>query len=184
MASEHGIDDSRFEDLLTNVNTRKSRLLHYDQQGKGQQNRCGWHLDHGALTMVMAPMYLNDDGEELPITDSGLLIKTCTGATIQVNVPPDSIAVQLGEVVQIHSGGRLLATPHCVCATASDSTREQFVVFMDCSHDTPLTLPPHSLPNPLHTPFLPHGVPTLASRFRNGMAYADFAKRTYQSYAS
>ena len=176
---------SQFEALLSNVPTRKSRLLHY-KPSDADQRLCGWHLDHGALTILMAPMYLNPDGSEHTDGESGLCIKTRAGATLPVRIPPNSVAVQLGELLQILSGGRLRATPHCVCSGIAQHglSREQFVVFMDCLHDTPLSLPTDALPDALDTPFLPSGVPSLRSRFDDGMSYADFSKRTYQAYAA
>ena len=188
MSDEYSIHDSNFESRLSSVKTRKSRLLHYKPSNTTEQRLCGWHLDHGSLTVLVAPMYLNQDGVASPIDDSGLLIKTRRGATVQVRIPVDGVAVQLGEVFQLLSGGRLRATPHCVCGTAAASaqhlSREQFVVFMDCHHETPLALPPNALSDALESPFLPIGVPSLRSRFENGMSYAEFSKRTYRAYAT
>merc|ERR1712117_728896 len=61
----------------------KSRLLHYfpiTEPCKKQQqsdadidNFCGWHLDHGALTVLLSPMYLDSNGNKVePPSDGGL----------------------------------------------------------------------------------------------------------------
>ncbi len=47
------------------------------------------------------------DGE-----DAGLEIITGDSTYCSVTIPDDCIALQIGECLQIHSGGRLLATPH------------------------------------------------------------------------
>jgi isopenicillin N synthase-like dioxygenase len=76
-------------------------------------------------------MYINKEGKEVPNPDQksgfftlvaalifvrGLYIKSRSGALVKANVPPDHLAYQIGETAQIHSGGILQATPHCVKA--------------------------------------------------------------------
>ncbi len=56
-------------------------------------------------------------------------------------IPPDCIAYQMGQAMQVHSGGLLQATPHCVrgpmsSAAAAGVSRNTFAVFMqprECS---------------------------------------------------
>ena len=64
----------------------------------------------------------------------------------QMSIPPDHVAYQLGEAMQIHSGGLLRATPHSVQAPrpelARGVTRNTFAVFMQPRWDCPMDLPP------------------------------------------
>lgn len=61
-------------------------------------------------------MYMNQNGEEVsnPDPTNGLYIKSRSGQVVRVSIPVDCIAFQIGETQQIHSGGSLQATPHCV----------------------------------------------------------------------
>ncbi len=49
-------------------------------------------------------------------------------------IPPDCLAFQTGETLELATAGRLRATPHCVRVGAGDGTehvsRETFAVFM------------------------------------------------------
>ena len=45
---------------------------------------------------------------------AGLYVARRNGGSIRVSIPDDCMAVQLGECVQIITGGLLVATPHCV----------------------------------------------------------------------
>jgi isopenicillin N synthase-like dioxygenase len=52
----------------------------------------------------------------------------------KVMIPPDCLAFQTGEALELATAGRLWATPHCVRVGAGDDTqhvsRETFAVFM------------------------------------------------------
>jgi isopenicillin N synthase-like dioxygenase len=52
----------------------------------------------------------------------------------KVSIPPDCLAFQTGEALELATAGRLRATPHCVRVGAGDSTedisRETFALFM------------------------------------------------------
>jgi len=53
----------------------------------------------------------------------------------KVPIPADCLAFQIGETAQIHSGGLMQATPHCVRGAqgkaAEGISRETFAVFME-----------------------------------------------------
>lgn len=141
--------DNRLFDIINTAKTCKARLLHYfpapDSAAATNatvdedsiSSWCGWHNDHGSLTGLVPAMYMNSAGEEVPNPDpaSGLYIRSRTGNLVQVKVPADHLAFQIGETAQIHSGGVLQATPHCVRAAqgekASGISRETFAVFME-----------------------------------------------------
>ncbi|KAJ8516902.1 hypothetical protein ONZ45_g5839 [Pleurotus djamor] len=150
--------------LIFSSQTNKARLLHYfpptanvDEEGEEDEpidNWCGMHCDHSLLTGLCSAMYLRQDsnGEVAtippPSPSSGLYIKTRGGDLTKVTIPPDCLAFQTGESLQLATGGRLRATPHCVRAgLASDDldleagrvSRETFAVFMGPDVDQRLT---------------------------------------------
>eukprot|EP00897_Mesotaenium_endlicherianum_P004850 jgi/Mesen1/4393/ME000223S03466 len=123
----------------------KGRLLHYfpassssssSQEGSADDSAwCGWHTDFGSLTGLTSAMYMRGS-EEVPNPDSrsGLFIRTRQGSLYKAAFPADHIAFQTGQALQIHSGGALQATPHCVRAAqgpdAVGVSRNTFALFM------------------------------------------------------
>lgn len=85
-------------------------------------------------------MFLRDDGElgpkviPSPSPVSGLYIRTRGGDLTKVSIPVHSLAFQTGEALEIATGGKLRATPHCVRVGSSPETakisRETFALFM------------------------------------------------------
>lgn len=74
--------------------------------------------------------------------DHGLEILRRDKSVNSCCIPPDCLALQIGECLQIISGGKLEATPHRVVANKYPNyTREQFVNFFlpkfDCSMSVP-----------------------------------------------
>jgi len=135
-----------FEDNM--VKCFKSRLLHYfpiknmktSNSNDDIDSFCGWHLDHSCLTMLLSPLYLDLNGNKLPPpSDAGLYVKVRNGTNVKVSIPEDCLAVQLGETMQVLSGGILRATPHCVKASMMSSvSREQFAMFTACDLNLPM----------------------------------------------
>ncbi len=63
---------------------------------------------------------------------------------LKLNIPKDCLAIQAGEVLQILSGGTLIALPHTVVVPRVKEevvTRNAFALFMDCNLDTVLDVP-------------------------------------------
>jgi len=105
---------------------------HDEGEGEGEGENCtpvgdtpaedswiGWHNDSGFFTALAGDMYLHHDtGECIPKDqvdpDAGLHIMDRRGVVTQVDIPEDCMAVQIGECLQIISGGKVVATPHCV----------------------------------------------------------------------
>ena len=177
-------------EMISNSKTYKGRLLHYfpmeDTSSEDIDSFCGWHLDHGGITTLLSPLYLDLDGKpvEKP-KNCGLYIKAIDGTTVNVDIPEDCFAVQLGEMLQYFSGGLLRATPHCVRACpSSDTTREQFAMFIDCVPEQVLTLPKYSLnySEVVNTPFLPKGVPAFKDRIKGAHTYREFVVNTISAY--
>lgn len=69
-----------------------------------------------------------------PSAGSGLYIRTRGGELTKVSIPVESLAFQTGEALELVTGGRLKATPHCVRVVAGGGaetiSRETFALFM------------------------------------------------------
>jgi len=133
---------------------------------------CGWHNDHGSLTGLVSPIYMDQSGQQCPCPDeeAGLYIRNRKGEVVKAISRPGSLLFQIGETAQIHSGGHLQATPHAVrgCKTPGVS-RQTFAVFMepqfDWQMDPPEGVAPQNAQSSAAARSLPAGVPTLASRW-------------------
>ena len=183
-----------FEDNM--VKCFKSRLLHYfplsrtastsTQKDDDIDSFCGWHLDHSCLTMLLSPLYLDMNGNKIPApSDAGLYVKVRDGTNVKVNIPEDCLGVQLGETMQVLSGGILRATPHCVKASMDkDVSREQLAMFAACDLDQSMELPEYALSwkKVVECPHLPKGVPPLEGRLIGSADFKEFADRTYKAY--
>ena len=97
-------------------------------------------------------------------------------------IPEDSLAFQLGEVLQIISGGSLVATPHVVKNSGRHTTtsRNTMAVFMDFTQDTLLQTYGEN-PEQVYTKF--SKAVTLENRWKPGMTCGDFHKATLNYYA-
>lgn len=79
-----------------------------------------------------------------PSSSSGLYIRSRGGALTKVSIPVDCLAFQTGEALELATGGKLRATPHCVRVGASNGravniSRETFALFMQPNTDQLLT---------------------------------------------
>ncbi len=87
------------------------RMLHYPEIQEGWRGiRAAAHEDINLITLLIAA------------TASGLEVKTREGKWIEVQEQPDSIVVNVGDMLQLFSGGRLISTTHRV----RNSDRERF----------------------------------------------------------
>jgi len=133
--------------MIGRSQTTKARLLHYFPPVSGYapfsdepiDSWCGFHLDHSLLTGLCSAMFLEEtEGHEPRVVpsppDSGLYIRTRGGQLTKVSIPPDSLAFQTGEALEVATGHRLRATPHCVRVgsnpNAARISRETFALFM------------------------------------------------------
>jgi hypothetical protein len=150
------------------------------------------HNDHGSLTGLTSAMFLNEEGEEFLNTDpnSGLYVRNRRSELIKISIPKDCIAFQIGESAQINSGGVLQATPHAVRGSNASNmkgiSREAFAVFMEPNWDFPMSVPlgisPLSAQSPTATLNLPHGVPSISSRWNPQQNFGDFTKKCLEAY--
>ena len=147
----------------------------------------------GSLTGLVPAMYINRDGQEVENPDpehAGLHIRSRLGKTVKAVIPSDHLAFQMGETEQIHSGGILRATPHCVRAArgpkAVGVSRETLAVFMEPMWGEPMNIPKGtSEENAKYgssKKFMPPGVPPLESRWNPKMNFGEFTKKTIETY--
>ncbi|GJJ09559.1 hypothetical protein Clacol_003782 [Clathrus columnatus] len=152
-AASHLVDQAIPLADLISPNTTKARLLHYfpppleklPKEDEPFDSWCGFHLDHSLLTGLCSAMYLyhGENGTRkicsAPSPQSGLYIKTRGGDLIKVSIPPNCLAFQTGEALELATNGKLRATPHCVRVGggphAEQISRETFAVFMQPDSD-------------------------------------------------
>lgn len=157
----------------------KGRLLYYfpkDENGRDNEKSdkttdeeeeydswIGWHSDSGFLTALAGDIYVDHDtGETIPKEEidpkAGLYIQDRNGSVTQIFIPDDCMAIQIGECLQIVTGGHVVATPHCVrgadpnwskekkdtCSTDTKRkvARISFPCFVDTVPSFPLKVPP------------------------------------------
>ncbi|TIA93212.1 hypothetical protein E3P81_01036 [Wallemia ichthyophaga] len=142
------------EGMLARSSAHKARLLHYyppppsgdgDENDDDQDSWCGWHLDHSLITGLVSAMYMFEEGDKhTPIANpherSGLYIRNRANNVVKVTIPENALAFQTGEALELLTGGKLHATPHCVRGggpgqvrlgdAVGDVSRETFAVFM------------------------------------------------------
>lgn len=113
-----------------------------------------------------------------------------------VKAPPESLIVQVGEAADILSKGKLRATLHSVCRPPKPKnlSRETFVVFLQPAWSKKLYLSDYPLEQ-LHldeprveqeseklSQKICNIVPSLSSRLKDGMTFADFSRETTNQY--
>jgi len=140
--------------LISTSQTTKARLLHYfppssaaplPAEDEPVDSWCGFHLDHSLLTGLCSAIFLREgEGPDptvvpSPSPKSGLYIRTRGGELIKVSIPADCLAFQTGEALEVATGGKLRATPHCVrvgaAPGADEISRETFALFMQPNTD-------------------------------------------------
>ncbi|KAL0950715.1 hypothetical protein HGRIS_007491 [Hohenbuehelia grisea] len=144
--------------LIRNSQTTKARLLHYfppppdapvPAEDEPVDSWCGFHLDHSILTGLCSAMFLQHGPNGTtkvvpsPSPSSGLYIRTRGGDLTKVSIPQDCLAFQTGEALELATGGKLRATPHCVRVGATPDaqtiSRETFALFMQPDVDQQLS---------------------------------------------
>ncbi|KAL2915888.1 hypothetical protein HK105_204589 [Polyrhizophydium stewartii] len=150
------------ERAIAESDTIKARLLHYfpiskedatpKPDGSNMDSWCGLHVDHSMLTGLTSAMYVDESNGEIKDADksnpdvaaalepAGLYIQSRGSEFVQVKIPADCLAFQIGEAAQVGSRGLLVATPHLVRGAAYPNlARNTFAVFMQPNVDYPLT---------------------------------------------
>lgn len=108
----------RFEHPVTNMT-----LLHYPPS-QPEENVHGIHphKDTNVLTILH------------PDPVGGLFVRTRNGDWIEAKPPPDALLVNIGDMMEVWSGGRFVSTPHKVVNTTGQE-RYAFPWFLVPSHD-------------------------------------------------
>lgn len=204
--------DGKVGKVLSQSRYCKGRLLHYFSMNdvRNMKNSrantdmekatndefadwCGWHNDHGSLTALIPAIYLDPSGQvvDCPDPKSGLYVMSKDGALEHITLPPRSMAVQVGETTQIHTGGLVQATPHCVRGCQNQEsmhiTRETFAVFFEPEFrgDMEIHAGGRSLDETQTQEaekFLPPSVKTLRSRWKPGMSFGEFSEATFSAF--
>lgn len=150
-------DNLVYKSLASRVNT-KARLLYYFPTESDATSEdgdwCSWHKDHGSLTALLPGMLLNDQPSSPSNSNrkSGLYIQTRDGNQIHVQLPSTSIGIQVGESVEIMSGGLLVATPHAVMSKGVPmGGRSSLAVFLQPEPSHPLPECPMTADDSLRT---------------------------------
>jgi hypothetical protein len=107
------------------------------------------------------------------------------GVEVKVSVPPDCLGIQIGECLQVISGGLLVATPHCVrgCSRSPGIARISLPCFVDTPPTFPLSAPVGVTRDDVLRNTVNRKVPPLAERWTSdGMLFADFLGVTFRSY--
>ena len=197
------------ERVLRTSKNPKARLLHYyplpaspspssaapdaadGAEDVGIDTHCGYHNDHGSLTGLTSAQYMDDQtGEVLtasPDPTAGLYVCDRQGHSVQVKIPAESLAFQLGETQMIHSGGVVQATPHCVKASPLPHvSRQTFAVFMEPSPVDSMALPPGvsvaELLSAKALAILPKAVPRMSERYHPDDSFGVFSNKTFSAY--
>lgn len=179
-----------YSKIIKESTNNTCRVLYYFPRGNNQTHDdwCGWHNDHSSLTGLASASYLDKDGKELSgikLERTGLYIQTRKGETVKAIFGPEDIAYQLGETLQIHSGGVLDATPHSVKVyndIPSDVARCTFALFMGPNRDVPMSVPEGSKIENIVTSDI-YQVPKVQDRFKPGMTFGEFNDITLASFA-
>ena len=186
-----------YPEIVSNSNQNFGRLLYYHARKKislenlaeNSDNWCEWHNDHGSLTGLVSASYLNEDGtvaKNLNLTKTGLYVQNRKGEVLRMSYGEDDIAFQLGETLQIHSGGLLNATPHAVKFmddVPDNIARTTLALFMEPNQDFKLNIPKESCISNVNTSEMyKFIIPEIEKRFTENMTFGLFTEKTYELY--
>ena len=107
------------------------------------------------------------------------------GNECKVYIPSDCMGMQIGECLQIISGGLLVATPHCVkgCKATPNVARISVPCFAGTPITFPLSVPPGCTREDVFRNTVSQKVPPLSGRWlRDGIPFADFLGDSFKSY--
>lgn len=194
-------------DAMRETEKVKGRLLYYyplDEErvedsaavAKKEDSWIGWHNDSGFLTSLAGDRYVDDDtGRSLDASEvdpeAGLYVANRSGESIRVTIPHDCLAVQIGECLQILTGGVVVATPHCVRGPRTGwnpnssirVARISHPCFIDLSPTFPLTMPAGRTREDVTRVGSGMGrVPPLEERWDDGMTFGDFLHVSFSKY--
>jgi len=192
-----GAAPASLERIVNDGRGVKSRLLHFfppteediatatraaaaGGQGEDYSSWCGWHLDHGSLTGITAPYFVDEasgKGVECPDRSAGLYIRTRNGRITHVDIDQYTLAFQVGETTHLRSGARLQATPHSVRAACTEASRgvagNYYVQFMQPFWGEPMEVPED---------YQAKAVEEFSGRWQKGDDFGTFTEKTLGEY--
>ncbi len=133
------VDQDYFADTVRDGNS-VMRLLHYPPQKEatGQHIRAGAHEDINTITLLI--------GAE----EAGLELKTRDGCWLPVSPKPGELVVNIGDMLQRLTNGKLRSTPHRVVNPAPDRAahaRYSMPFFLHFRPDFVIEALPGTVPN-------------------------------------
>ncbi|CAM9211582.1 unnamed protein product [Ectocarpus fasciculatus] len=195
-----GYEKGTFYDAMYGSTKAKARMLYYfplksQSEGAGDTapapggSWIAWHNDSGFLTCLASELFIEHSTGRIvdnpePET-AGLFIADRDGVEHKISIPPDCMGIQIGECLQIVSGGLLVATPHCVrgCKRAPDIARLSLPCFVDTTVTFPLSTPSGCSRGDVFRHTVAQKVPPLSERWtRDGETFAEFLECSFRSY--
>ena len=173
----------------------KGRVLYYFplskvelvDASKNPDGWIGWHNDSGFLTGLTPDIYFNHNtGEIIPNPEpetAGLWVADRAGVLRKVTIPPNCMAIQCGECLQVITGGKLVATPHCVRPPLHNPgvSRACMPLFVDSTPEFKLECPNNDI-DAVFQNTVKQWVPPLADRWTQGQTFADFLGASFKAY--
>ncbi|EGR32095.1 hypothetical protein IMG5_097090 [Ichthyophthirius multifiliis] len=161
---------------------------HVGQKKTIQDDWCGWHNDFSVVTGLASAMYFDEKGNLLPNydveNDGGLFVKNRFSEQQKAFIPNNCLGFQIGEVVQILSGGILEATPHCVVrgenSVQDGACRNNYVCFISPNQEFQMKVPDESLIDKVAN-MEGYYVSKLKDRWKNNMPYGIFSSNSSKS---
>jgi isopenicillin N synthase-like dioxygenase len=185
-------EKGKFHNTMKTTMKIKGRLLYYYpcNAHDAEDGWIGWHNDSGFLTGLVSSQYFNDDtGEKItnPDPQGGLWVVNRGSTPVKISFPPDQMAVQCGECLQIISGGLLVATPHAVRASNSSNGvrigRAACPMFVDTDVEYKLAAPPGIDKEQVFDKTVHSRVPPLQKRWKgNDQTFVEFLGDTFRQY--
>lgn len=170
----------------------KGRMLYYyplsPDDHPSADGWIGWHNDSGFLTGLTPDMYFDHASGDIVANpepqNAGLWVADRSGTLRHITIPPSAMAIQCGECLQVITGGKLVATPHCVRPPLDSPgiSRACMPLFVDSS-------PEYRLVSPLgrdavFTHTITQRVPPLSERWTEGQTFAEFLGESFKAYYS
>lgn len=166
---------------IQNIRNIKGRLLYY-YPGCDVEYWNSPHVDSGYITILLPDIYV--DHETRMVIEStgneGLYIQTPED-NLKIRTHGSSVIVQVGEGLQIQTGGKLVATPHCVKSSDHKTmARVACAIFIDVDQDEKMLMPENCTMEEIfcNQKFQSN----LEKRWYNGISYANYCYNTFQKY--
>lgn len=203
----NGYSNNLLFDAMKDTEKVKGRLLYYypleknvctiNNNATKEDTWIGWHNDSGFLTSLAGDLYVDDStgrilDEQDVDPEAGLYVMDRSGESIHVTIPQDCMAVQIGECLQLLTGGVVVATPHCVRGpragwnphSSIKVARISHPCFIDSKPTFRLSMPAGcSREDVIRAGSGMGKVPPLENRWiEDGMTFGDFLQKSFEKY--